>query len=83
MNVLLGKQLSRENALVDAVLVFIGSFGDRVESFQKSDVVGFSVVKVDGQVGNSTLGSTLRNPGEGWGKAVPGSKAFLAKFSKI
>ncbi len=83
MNVLLGKQLSREDTLVDAVLVFIGSFGDRVESFQNSNVIGFSVVKVDGQVGNSTLGSALRNPGERWSKAVPGSKAFLAKFSKI
>ena len=59
-------QVAGKDALVDVLCSFLRLPWDRVDLLQDGDVIGFSVVKVDGQERNSVRGKLVVDPGEGW-----------------
>jgi hypothetical protein len=68
--------MTPEDAFVDALLRLMGLSWNGVESFEDGDVIGLSVMKVDGQMGNSSLRTALRDPGERWGLVSSSGKPF-------
>ena len=75
-NVGLVKEVSTEDAFVDAFFGLVSLFGNGIKSLEDGNVIGLSVVKVDGQMGNSGLGSAVWDPGERWGLVSGGGNAY-------
>ena len=62
LDIRLNEKVSDKYALVDVFLSLIGSPGDRVVPLQQGNVAQLSVVKVNGQMRNSLLGSAVWDP---------------------
>ena len=67
-------QVTGEDALVDVIGAFLGLPGNRVDSLQDGDIIGLSIVKVDGEERNSIGGKLAVDPAEGWHLGGAGGK---------
>ena len=59
-------QVSIEYALVDVLFTLMGLPGNGVKLLQESNIVGLSIVEVDGEKRNSARRKLVLKPGEGW-----------------
>jgi len=73
------EKMSTEDTFVDALLSLVGLFGNGVEPLKDCNIIGLSIVKVDGQMRNSSFTSTLWDPGERWGLVSSGGNALTKK----
>ena len=70
------KQISSEDAVVNAFFSLIILSWNGIILVQKGNIIGFSIMKMNCQMWDSSFWTTIWNPIEGWGKIFSSSKTW-------